>query len=329
MNTNNASFGQKFLVTSPGHVVLGVCSANDPNDPSNNSRKERLGALNFVGAWNPATQDYDFQAGSRIGISYNVSDRGLLETDVAQLKDGRILDVWRGSNTTTTAGHKWFSVSTDGGLTLSPVQEWKYDDGTSFYSPSSVHRFIRLQGNGKLYWIGNISPTAPSDNSPRYPLIIAEVDEDKVALKKNTVTKIIDKQPGELSSVQYSNFSVLENPETHQIELFMTNIGALGSTAPEPVERRQLQVHSYGCLHSRTVNHGLIANGRRRGNGWVGSSSAQRTSRTPALSQRLTLFYCPYCSSASIYASIPIFGLPWQGGYPYNSPSFSTAWRER
>ncbi|MBN2577588.1 MAG: exo-alpha-sialidase [Pirellulales bacterium] len=233
LNNNNASHGQLFATTSTGHVVFGASSANDPNDPLNDQRKERLGALNFVGTWNPATQDYDWQAGPPIGVSIDISSRGLLETDVAELKDGRILDVWRGSNTATTAGHKWYSVSTDGGLTLSsPVQELKYDDGSSFYSPSSMDRLFRSQATGKLYWLGNITPSAPNGNSPRYPLVIAEVDEDLVALKKDTVTLIADRQPGEASSVQCSNFKILENPETLELELYMTNIGAEGSSAP-------------------------------------------------------------------------------------------------
>ena len=124
----------------------------------------------------------------------------------------------------TRPGRKYFSISADGGRTLSPVAEWKYDDGTSFYSPSSYHRMLR-HSNGKLYWFGNISATAPEGNSPRYPLVIAEVDEDKAALKRATVTAIDDRMPGQPADMQLSNFSVLENRETHGIELYLAGYG--------------------------------------------------------------------------------------------------------
>jgi Dockerin type I domain len=230
LNHNEAYIGQKFVTDSNGTLVMGVGHANDPSDPSNDQRAWRMGALDFIGTWNAAANDYEWTAGQRISISPTVSSRGLMETDTIELNDGRLLYVWRGSNTAQSAGHKWFSVSSDGGLTLNPVQEWKYDDGSSFYSPSSFHRLFRSQEDDKLYWIGNITPTAPSGNSPRYPLVIAEVDENLVALKKNTVTVIADRELGEPSGIQFSNFSLLENPETHQFEIFLTDFGADGTS---------------------------------------------------------------------------------------------------
>jgi hypothetical protein len=145
---------------------------------------------------------------------------------VVELQDGRVLVVWRGSDTPVTEGRKWFSLSTDGGMTLSPVQEWKYDDGLRFYSPSSIHRFIRRSVDKKLYWIGNICPEPPKGNSPRYPLIIAEVDEPRAALKKNTVSVIDDRAPNEGPDLQLSNFSVFEDRESHNLELYLTKFGA-------------------------------------------------------------------------------------------------------
>ncbi len=117
-------------------------------------------------------------------------------------------------------------MSEDGGRTLSPVAEWKYDDGDRFYSPSSIHRFLRHSQKGKLYWVGNICGDPPSGNSPRYPLIIAEVDETIPALKRETVTVIDTKAPGESPKLQLSNFSLLENRETHDIEIYLTRLGA-------------------------------------------------------------------------------------------------------
>jgi hypothetical protein len=130
-----------------------------------------------------------------------------------------------GLNPKISPGRKWFSVSNDGGLTLSEVEELRYDDDSRFYSPSSISYLLRHSVSGKLYWIGNISDSPTKGNEPRYPLIIAEVDEKKVALKRKTVTIIDDRQPGDSSRVQFSNFSLLENRETYEFEIYLTCIG--------------------------------------------------------------------------------------------------------
>ena len=111
--------------------------------------------------------------------------------------------------------------------TLSAAAELKYDDGTKFYSPSSFQRLIRSSETGNLYWIGNITATAPSGDSPRYPLVIAEVDESGAvpSLMKSTVTLIDDWQAGQSSSLQLSNFAVLENRETNTLDLYLTALG--------------------------------------------------------------------------------------------------------
>ena len=73
-------------------------------------------------------------------------------------------------------------------MTFSDIRELKYDDGASFYTPSTMCGLIRHSATGKLYYIGNISPTPPRGNSPRYPLIIAEIEERMPALRRKTVT---------------------------------------------------------------------------------------------------------------------------------------------
>ena len=169
-----------------------------------------------TGEWLPSTQQY---------IDPQKSSRGLLEPDVALLQDGTLLVVCRGSNTAATPGRKWFTLSTDGGKTLSPVQEFRYSDGSQFYSPSSIHQFIRSSKNGKLYWLANIVETPPKGNSPRYPLYIAEIDEDKVAVRKESLVVVDDRGEGESEALQLSNFSVLENREKLDIEIYITRIG--------------------------------------------------------------------------------------------------------
>ncbi len=222
---NQAYFGNNLIRHSNGTLITAVSHANAPDDPQNDRRAWKLGSLCFIGRWLPAKGDYEWTAGKRVTISADVSSRGLMEPSVAELKDGRVLVVWRGSNSATTPGRKWFSVSRDGGLTLTPPAEWKYDDGSSFYSPSSIHQFLRHSVTGKLYWFGNITPLPPAGNSPRYPLVMAEVDESIPALKKSTVTCIADRADNTDFNYQLSNFSLYENRETHLVELFLTTYG--------------------------------------------------------------------------------------------------------
>ena len=169
-----------------------------------------------TGTWQPSNQIY---------IAPELSSRGLLEPAVTILKNGTILVVCRGSNTSTTPGRKWVTTSTDGGQTLSPIQEFKYHDGSSFYSPSSIHHFIRSTRNGRLYWITNIVPEPPQGNRPRYPLVMTEIDEAKIAVRKGSALIIEDRRENEPERIQFSNFSLLENRETLDFELYMTRLG--------------------------------------------------------------------------------------------------------
>ena len=222
LQKNQAYRGCNIEICRNGTLVHCVAFANAPNDPNNDKQTWRMGSLCFVGKWDPKAEDYNWKAGKRVEISPDVSSRGLMEPEVAELKDGRLLVVWRGSDTPKTPGRKWFSISKDGGLTLTDPAEWKYDDGSQFYSPSAWHRMLRHSVSGKLYWFGNICPEPPEGNWPRYPLIIAEVDEKTAALKRSTVTAIDDRKPGQSNRLQFSNFSLLENRETHELEMLLT-----------------------------------------------------------------------------------------------------------
>jgi hypothetical protein len=218
LKSNQAFLGNNIIRLRNNTLVTVCGDASTPNDPKNS----RDAALCFIARWDPDAKDYRWTPGKRVAISPRQSSRGLSEPQVMELKDGRVLVVFRGSDTPQTPGRKWYSVSTDGGMTLSPIEALKYDDGSSFYSPSSSLSMVRHGVNGKLYWIGNICAKPPQGNSPRYPLVIAEMDERVPALKKRTVTTIDDKRPGQTDAIQLSNFCILQNRETQAIELYMT-----------------------------------------------------------------------------------------------------------
>jgi hypothetical protein len=189
-----------------------------------------MGSICFLGKWDATTEEYHWTTGARVDVLPEVSARGLMEPEVAELKDGRLLVVWRGSTKgwdgteARSPGRKLFSLSADDGRTLSSPAEWTYEDGSSFYSPSSFHRIIRHSMTDRLYWLGNISATPPSGNSPRYPLVIVAIDEAKAAPRRGTVTAIDDRQVGQ-GDIQFSNFSLIEDRLTHELILHLTTYG--------------------------------------------------------------------------------------------------------
>ncbi len=225
LQRNHAYFGNNIARRKDGALITAVAHANAAGDPENEKRAWRMGSVSFSGTWDPAAKDYRWIPGRPVAISPEVSSRGLMEPELAELKDGRVIIIWRGSDTPRTAGRKWFSLSTDGGMSLSEPGELRYDDGSRFFSPSSIHRMVRHKVSGTLYWLGNVCAEPPRGNSPRHPLVIAEVDESIPALKRATVTAIEDRQPGESDALQLSNFSLIEDAEPHTLELWLTRYG--------------------------------------------------------------------------------------------------------
>ena len=210
---NNCYFGTHPAFTPEGGVFYpAMCFGK--------SFRERRGICLFrrekTGVWKPSNLQ---------PIAPELSAVGLEEPASVALKNGTILTVMRGHCTKTMEGVKWMSLSTDGGKTISPVEEFRYSDGSRLYSPSSIHRFIRSTRNGTLYWLANITATPPPGQGPRYPLCIAEIDEEKIGVIKESVRIIDDRREGEPEALQLSNFSLFENRETLDFELYVTLLG--------------------------------------------------------------------------------------------------------
>ncbi|MFH1008382.1 MAG: sialidase family protein [Candidatus Latescibacterota bacterium] len=232
------------LVLSNGTVVISATipvpyrDAEDERTPiafpSNYREGCVAGACCFVGRWDPDQKDYSWEISNRLFLPRHISNRGLVELNLNELANGDLLLIMRGSNRLldpiACPGRKWISRSRDGGMTWSPVTDLKYDTGESLYSPASICKTLRSNKTGKLYCFLNISDTPPEGNEPRYPVQVAEIDEDKGALIKDTVTVIDDRDPEEDSEhLSLSNFGVLEDRETHTVEFTMTHLGAKGA----------------------------------------------------------------------------------------------------
>ncbi|MDO9464908.1 MAG: sialidase family protein [bacterium] len=234
LSANQMYAGYTATATREGTIVFPV--AESPVEITDRGRAETVhGVRCFIGKWDPAAGDYAWEVSQPIAVPHRISGRGLMEPDIAELKDGRLLLEMRGSTLavqkgwkgkTESPGRRWISLSEDGGRTWSAVTDLRYDTGEQFYSPSTYSMLLRHRRTGKLYWFGNITPTPPEGNLPRYPLYIAEVEETIPALKKDTLTVIDDYDPeNDSPKIQFSNFKLLENRETGEIELYMTRLG--------------------------------------------------------------------------------------------------------
>ena len=235
LRTNRMYGGYGAVATREGPIVYSA--AELPLEITDRGEKETVAAVRcFIGKWRKATNRVEWELSDPIYVPHRISGRGLQEPCMAQLSDGRLFLVMRGSNEVLKSdpwkgevespGRKWMSLSEDGGGTWTPVTDLRYDTGEPFYSPGTFAKMHRHSRTGKLYWFGNITPAPPDGGRPRYPLYIAEVEESIPAIKKETLTVIDDRDPNkDPELVQFSNFELFEHPETGQIELYMTRYG--------------------------------------------------------------------------------------------------------
>ncbi|NLO32253.1 MAG: exo-alpha-sialidase [Candidatus Hydrogenedentes bacterium] len=154
------------------------------------------------------------------------SVRGLYEPTLAEMPDGRILCVMRGSNglkkdaAYQLPSHKWYAVSTDGGVHWSTPEIWHYSNGRPFFSPSSMSQIIQ-HSSGRYFWIGNLCPTNARGNAPRWPLVLGEIDPESMMLIEDSVFPIDTKEDTDVEGLQLSNFYAFEDRETGDIVLPM------------------------------------------------------------------------------------------------------------
>lgn len=150
------------------------------------------------------------------------STRGFLEATIAELSPGRLLVVMRGSNDVRPElpGYRWYAISDDCGWTFGAVRPWTDIAGAPLHSPSACSQLLD-HSDGRLFWLGNLCTGNPRGNSPRYPIVIAEVDRGNGLLRRDTITVIDDRQPGEPERLTLSNFYAREERGSGDILLYL------------------------------------------------------------------------------------------------------------
>jgi hypothetical protein len=180
----------------------------------------------LMGRWKPDGR-LAWTASDRIVGDPKRTSRGLIEPTIAYLDDGSILVVMRGSNQGLNGvpGYRWAARSYDGGKTWSPPEPWTWQDGTPFFSPSSCSQLIPWR-DGRLFWMGNICQVNPVANSPRYPIVLAEVDRKSGRLIRDSVVAVDDRQFDESPYLTLSNFFAREERSSGNLVLHMSRFFA-------------------------------------------------------------------------------------------------------
>ena len=101
------------------------------------------------------------------------------------------------------------------------------DRGDPIESGSNGSAFFRHRKSGKILWIGNLCMDGdrPNGNWPRSPLAIVEVQEEPLALKRDTITVIDRRGPADSERVQMSNFRYYEDRENGDVVVFCSRFG--------------------------------------------------------------------------------------------------------
>lgn len=173
-----------------------------------------------------------WHVGKPVPFDLDKSSRGLHEGSIAELPDGRLFMIVRGSNEgwPDVPGYKWLTYSSDGGETWTKVVPLPCDDGSLIESSCTGSGLFRSIKNGKLYWMGNLclEGRRAEGNMPRSPLYIAELSENPVAIKRSTITVLDRTQPGEHPDTQHSNFKFYQDRETGDVVFYLTRYSERG-----------------------------------------------------------------------------------------------------
>ena len=189
------------------------------------------------GRWTDDLSDMEWEFSDYIRISLTQSSQGACEASVIELTDKRVLVTMRACGDReekTFPSLKFYSISEDGGRAFSEPKPLTYEDGSMVWSPSSYHTLFRSSKNGRLYILANILDEPTYDSEPRWPLCMAEIDEEKLCVISETLG-IMQTLPDGLSEPlrkaanerrkgrRYSNWGWYEDSVTKELVLVMAD----------------------------------------------------------------------------------------------------------
>ena len=185
-------------------------------------------AVTVIGEYG-ARGELAWRLGQPLNIAPELSSRGLDETAVIELRDGRIAAICRGDNSAfpDKPGYKWLSFSHDDGGTWAAPIPLPATGGEPLESGANGSALFRSIKNGRLYWMGNLALRGerPNGNWPRSPLVIVEVQEEPFALRRDTIFAVDERGYNDSPRVQMSNFRFYQDRETGEVVVFLTRYG--------------------------------------------------------------------------------------------------------
>ena len=231
--------GERPLTRSDGVIVVPVqISRVGPDGRYHNPGAgfTFLDSLMLFGRWR-ADGRLDWTTSAPIVSDPALSTRGLFEPTIAELPDGRLICLMRGSNDRKPdlPGRRWHAVSEDGGTTWSTPVPWTFVDGTDFHSPSSCSQLLAWP-DGRLFWLGNLCGENPRGNSPRYPFVIGQVDLATGLLRRDSLVTLDDRAPHESPKLTLSNFYARRDAVTGELLLHLTRLFADAEANRETID---------------------------------------------------------------------------------------------
>ncbi len=226
--------GQRPLTRRDGIILMPVQSS--PVGPGGRYHNPGGGltftdCLLLMGRWRSDGR-LSWTVSDRVRGNPAQSTRGLIEPTLAELQDGSLIMVMRGSNDRRPSlpGHRWVARSCDGGMHWTLPEPWTYEDGERFFSPSSCSQLIPWH-DGRLFWLGNIVKKNPVGNRPRYPLVLGEVDTVTGRLRRHSLKVVDDRRPEEGETLTLSNFYAREDRADRSLRLHMSRLFARQDTS--------------------------------------------------------------------------------------------------
>lgn len=171
----------------------------------------------------------NWECGETVAVDPEETSRGYSENAIIELADGRLAMVLRGDNGAypERPGYKWLCLSEDEGHSWSKPVPFGCSEGAPIESGSNGCALFRSWTDGQIYWIGNLARDGEraKANWPRSPLVIAQVQEEPFALRRETIIEIDRRRPGEPPLTQMSNFRFYQDRVTGEVVVFVSRFG--------------------------------------------------------------------------------------------------------
>jgi len=196
--------------------------------------------FHYKDCWSPVEQPFAiigendgngrlaWKFGAAMPVDAEQNSRGISETALMQLSDGRIASIGRGDNSMfpEKLGCKWLSFSEDEGMNWANPVPLRFTDGEPVESGSNGSALLRSSIDGRLYWIGNLCLYGKKAvaNGPRTSLSIVEVQEEPFALKRESIFAVDEKGYNDSPDLQLSNFRFYQDRQNGDIVLFVVRL---------------------------------------------------------------------------------------------------------